>query len=81
MLVNSVSCFDITNKIYFSNEHTSLYDNGEIIKNELESTVSNVMVSVNGISKPFSEITDEDKDKMTEDEYIIYYNVYTHQKK
>ena len=39
------------------------------------------MVSVNGISKPFSEITDEDKDKMTEDEYIIYYNVYTHQKK
>ena len=81
MLDNSIACYDITNKIDFSNEHTSLYDNGEIIKNELESTVSNVMVSVNGISKPFSEITDEDKDKMTEDEYIIYYNVYTHQKK
>ena len=39
----------------------------------------NVMVNVNGNPKLFADITEADKNSMTSDEYIAYYQVYIQQ--
>lgn len=46
----------------------------EIKKEEKE---TEQIITVNGISKKFSEITEEDKDMMNEDEYTKYFEIYS----
>lgn len=47
------------------------------IKENIEK--KDVLIKVSGVLKPFKEITEEDKEKMTEEEYENYFDVFTKQ--
>lgn len=47
------------------------------VKSEKQEIKNLEMVSVNGVLKPFTEITEDDKELMTEDEYTKYFEIYS----
>lgn len=48
----------------------------ELVADEEAEGSDEVMVTINGVQKPLSQVTDEDKSSMTSDEYAQYYEAY-----
>ncbi|TBT98137.1 hypothetical protein CWI36_2434p0010, partial [Hamiltosporidium magnivora] len=55
-----------------------VFQKQEESKNEVKEE-SSIFVNVNGVSKSFSQITEEDKEKMNEDEYEKYFEIFLKQ--
>ncbi len=48
-----------------------------VLSNEGEKTIDshNICIVVNGLPKPYSQVTEEDHDLMTPDEYTAYFEI------
>ncbi|KAK1348770.1 putative subunit alpha of transcription initiation factor IIE [Hamiltosporidium tvaerminnensis] len=71
-------------EIFVENEEKNVelsfkvFQKQEESKNEVKEE-SSIFVNVNGVSKSFSQITEEDKEKMNEDEYEKYFEIFLKQ--